>query len=390
MALSFIPLLFGAAVHLLVCKTNYGFDWLSIRSLYYGGINLENGGVVSGLLSIFLERAVSVYGALPVFIIALFSVICVAGKVSLRERVEDMKNRPRGVRTDAGARSGKSPVRKRERGAPRAHRSFRFGDLCRAGTGECFGTAAGGSSGGIFSRRRKKAAIDIPIEDEPLPEEPIPDMPQGILYQGQPDMAAVADCIRRGEEKRAKNRRSAEEDPFIENAAPAEEEPFIENAVLAEEEPFIEETAPAEDLSLEDGSAEIGIESVREPVPFVKPEKLRREDVDAAADEIAQTIEETEQMPEYQYPPVTLLKAGDGITSDGREEVSLNRERLETTLHSFGIGASVTEITRGPTVTRTILSLEAGVKPQQAHEPCGRSGALARRCQRAHCPFDPR
>ena len=48
-------------------------------------------------------------------------------------------------------------------------------------------------------------------------------MPQGILYQGQPDMAAVADCIRRGEEKRAKNRRSAEEDPFIENAAPAEE-----------------------------------------------------------------------------------------------------------------------------------------------------------------------
>ena len=94
-ALSFIPLLFGAAVHLLVCKTDYGFDWLSIRSLYYGGINLETGGVVSGLLSIFLERAVSVYGALPVFIIALFSVICVAGKVSLRERVGDMKNRPR-------------------------------------------------------------------------------------------------------------------------------------------------------------------------------------------------------------------------------------------------------------------------------------------------------
>lgn len=141
----------------------------------------------------------------------------------------------------------------------------RSGDLCRAGTGEASAQPQEGSSGGIFSRRRKKAAIDIPIEDDPLPEEPIPDMPQGILYQGQPDMAAVADCIRRGEEKRAKNRRSAEEDPFIENAASAEEEPFIENAVTAEEEPFIEETAPAEDLSLEDGSAEIGIESVREP-----------------------------------------------------------------------------------------------------------------------------
>ncbi len=363
-ALSFIPLLFGAAVHLLVCKTNYGFDWLSIRSLYYGGINLETGGVVSGLLSIFLERAVSVYGALPVFIIALFSVICVAGKVSLRERVEDMKNRPRAEYEPMPEPVPEKPRAKKERGASReraqelpASEIFAVPEPANASA-----QPQEGSSGGIFSRRRKKAAIDIPIEDEPLPEEPIPDMPQGILYQGQPDMAAVADCIRRGEEKRAKNRRSAEEDPFIENAAPAEEEPFIENAVLAEEEPFIEETAPAEDLSLEDGSAEIGIESVREPVPFVKPEKLRREDVDAAADEIAQTIEETEQMPEYQYPPVTLLKAGDGITSDGREEVSLNRERLETTLHSFGIGASVTEITRGPTVTRYDLELEAGVK----------------------------
>lgn len=91
-------------------------------------------------------------------------------------------------------------------------------------------------------------------------------------------------------------------------------------------------------------------------MPFVKPEKLRREDVDAAADEIAQTIEETEQMPEYQYPPVTLLKAGDGITSDGREEVSLNRERLETTLHSFGIGASVTRSPAGQRSRATILS----------------------------------
>ena len=59
---------------------------------------------------------------------------------------------------------------------------------------------------------------------------------------------------------------------------------------------------------------------------------------------------------------VDLLRSGDGITSDGREEVALNRERLETTLHSFGIGAAVSDITRGPTVTRYDLELEAGVK----------------------------
>ena len=349
-ALSFIPLLFGAAVHLLACKVDYGFDWLSIRSLYYGGMNLETGGVVSGLLSIFLERAVSVYGALPVFVIALFSVICVAAKVSLREKVEDMKSHPR-VEYEPMPEPVPEKTRiKKERGAQReraqelpAPEIFAVPEPANAAPQE-------EPTGGVFSRRRKKAAIDIPIEDEPLPEEPIPDMPQGILYQGQPDMEAVADCIRRGEEKRAKTRRTAEKEPFIENAAPVEDEPFIEDA------------SPAEELSMEDGSAEIGVETVREPVPFVKPEKLRREDVDAAADEIAQTIEETEQVPDYQYPPVTLLRAGDGITSDGREEVALNRERLETTLHSFGIGASVSEITRGPTVTRYDLELEAGVK----------------------------
>lgn len=203
-ALSFIPLLFGAAVHLLVCKTDYGFDWLSIRSLYYGGINLETGGVVSGLLSIFLERAVSVYGALPVFIIALFSVICVAGKVSLRERVEDMKNRPRAEYEPMPEPVPEKTRTKKDRGAPReraqelpASEIFAVPEPANASA-----QPHEEGSGGIFSRRRKKAAIDIPIEDEPLPEEPIPDMPQGILYQGQPDMAAVADCIRRGEEKR--------------------------------------------------------------------------------------------------------------------------------------------------------------------------------------------
>ena len=345
-AVAFIPLLFGALAHLLACKVEYGFDWLSVRSLYYGGMNLETGGVVSGLLSIFLENAVSVYGALPVFAAALIAVICVGANVSVRQTVEDMKNRPRPEYEPMPEPVPEKPRRtKKNAAAPREKvREIPPSEIyAEPEPADIPPQPQEEPSGGIFSRRRKKAAIDIPMDEEPLPEEPIPDMPQGIIYQGQPDMAAVADCIRRGEEKRAKNRPEPVEEPFIEQ----DEEPFIENAV-------------SENLSMEDGEA--GIETIREPVPFIKPDKLRREDVDAAADEIAQTIEETEDTREYQYPPVTLLRAGDGITSDGREEVALNRERLETTLHSFGIGASICEITRGPTVTRYDLELEAGVK----------------------------
>ena len=98
------------------------------------------------------------------------------------------------------------------------------------------------------------------------------------------------------------------------------------------------------------------------PAAPKEPEKVTREEAGAAAEEITKAIEEAEELPEYRYPPTDLLRAGDGITADGREEVALNRERLETTLHSFGIGAAVTDITRGPTVTRYDLELEAGVK----------------------------
>ena len=234
-ALSFIPLLFGAAVHLLACKVDYGFDWLSIRSLFYGGMNLETGGVVSGLFSIFLERAVSVYGALPVFVIALFGVICVAANVSLREKVEDRKSRPRAEYEPMPEPVPEKPRTKKERGMQRERAQELPVPEIFAVPEPANASAPHEETGGIFSRRRKKEAIDIPMEDEPLPEEPIPDMPQGILYQGQPDMAAVAECIRRGEEKRAQMRRPAEKEPFIGNTAPINDEPFIEDASTAEE-----------------------------------------------------------------------------------------------------------------------------------------------------------
>jgi S-DNA-T family DNA segregation ATPase FtsK/SpoIIIE len=68
--------------------------------------------------------------------------------------------------------------------------------------------------------------------------------------------------------------------------------------------------------------------------------------------------------PPYQFPPVALLTAGRPIleTSAGRNEERVNAERLVTVLQSFGIGASVLTVTRGPSVTRYEIEPEAGVK----------------------------
>lgn len=64
----------------------------------------------------------------------------------------------------------------------------------------------------------------------------------------------------------------------------------------------------------------------------------------------------------YQLPPVSFLRAGKRDQTDATEEIRFNRDRLDTALSSFGVNATIRDVTRGPTVTRYDLELEAGVK----------------------------
>ena len=84
--------------------------------------------------------------------------------------------------------------------------------------------------------------------------------------------------------------------------------------------------------------------------------------VEAETAAITAAIENEADLAAYQYPPVTILQPGTRSKADASEEVSFNRDRLETALQSLGVYASIRDITRGPTVTRYDLELEAGVK----------------------------
>ena len=93
------------------------------------------------------------------------------------------------------------------------------------------------------------------------------------------------------------------------------------------------------------------------------PEKATRDEVDAEKNAVAQDIEKAAAaVPAYQFPPIDLLRKGHASAVDGREEIALNRERLETTLKSFGVAANIVNVIHGPTVTRYDLELDAGVK----------------------------
>ncbi len=65
---------------------------------------------------------------------------------------------------------------------------------------------------------------------------------------------------------------------------------------------------------------------------------------------------------EYKYPPVGLLKIADNSGQDGEDEMRNNAQKLISTLESFGVKATITHISRGPSVTRYELHPAPGVK----------------------------
>ena len=94
-----------------------------------------------------------------------------------------------------------------------------------------------------------------------------------------------------------------------------------------------------------------------------KKEKIKKEEVDKEAELLSQTIKpDADAADEYVFPPLELLNEGLSAGADARDEISLNRERLENAIRSFGINASVIGVIRGPTVTRYDFELEQGVK----------------------------
>ena len=94
-----------------------------------------------------------------------------------------------------------------------------------------------------------------------------------------------------------------------------------------------------------------------------RTERVKKAEVEKEKTAFAQSIKtESDAADEYVFPPIELLNEGVSASGDARDEVALNRERLENAIRSFGINAAVVGVIRGPTVTRYDFELEQGVK----------------------------
>ena len=103
------------------------------------------------------------------------------------------------------------------------------------------------------------------------------------------------------------------------------------------------------------------------PVPPVEekpaPKVTAKEAADSAA-QVAMEIAENAaiEKPVYCFPPIDLLNRASSGIADGTAEMRENTRRLNETLASFKIEAHITNVTRGPSVTRYEVELDKGVR----------------------------
>ncbi len=104
---------------------------------------------------------------------------------------------------------------------------------------------------------------------------------------------------------------------------------------------------------------------VKEPVSEKKKKAQLQQEVQSAAEEVGQAIEQELAQGEevYRYPPITLLEENraDNCTEVGAE-LRNNSRRLAEALRSFGVDAAAGDVVHGPSVTRYEFTLEQGVK----------------------------
>ena len=364
--------LVGSLVQLVGGSFDAPEGWEVVTALWDGGISGTAGGVLSGGLASLLAALISRIGAVIVVIVGMLLSLITSLNMTVASIVTAIKNRPRAEYAEP----------------QREHK-----DTAQA----IVDTVASHHIEHVQRAEQRRASrmseFDLPVDDPPLPEE----TPKKSAKRSAP---MRPDVFVENSRRQAKLSAAPAQEPEAEEApAAAQAEPEVHTdyksqfdaliadqpeppAKMAEPEPE-EEPAPIPNVIPMTQPRQMPpliidhfdapkpeaqpAPAPEEPLPPLQtpeqPEKLKKADVQLEAAQIAQQITQQEPAkPEYQFPPVDLLKAGSGQAHDGTEEMRQNAERLSDTLQSFGIEAHIINVTRGPSVTRYELELQRGVK----------------------------
>ena len=291
-----LPVLLGMVLHLLLSRGNYAFSLEGIKPLWKDGQVLLCGGAISGSLAVGAEALLSRVVSLILTILLTLIAVLTALQIKPAELIEEMRRR--------------------------AEERAQWDDE------DDYEDAAAVTPAAMTSQTRKKRpAIDIPLDPEPDAE---PSQEAAVLKP-----AATSLFPRRAGDIKT----------------PAE----VLNPALAQaaaENPPDQETASAP-------------APAKEPVTEKKRKEIIRAEVENATAEVSEAIEKelAEGEEAYRYPPITLLdQNSDDRHHEVGAELRLNSQRLAAALTSFGVDAHPGEVVHGPSVTRYEFTLDQGVK----------------------------
>ena len=364
--------LVGSLVQLVGGSFDAPEGWEVVTALWDGGISGTAGGVLSGELASLLAALISRIGAVIVVIVGMLLSLITSLNMTVASIVTAIKNRPRAEYAE--------PQREHKDTAQAIVDTVATHHIEHVQRAE-------------QRRASRMSEFDLPVDDPPLPEE----TPKKSAKRSAPMRPDV--FVENSRRQAKPSAAPAQEPEAAEAPAAAQAEPEVHTdyksqfdaliadqpeppAKMAEPEPE-EEPAPIPNVIPMTQPRQMPpliidhfdapkpeaqpAPAPEEPLPPLQtpeqPEKLKKADVQLEAAQIAQQITQQEPAkPEYQFPPVDLLKAGSGQAHDGTEEMRQNAERLSDTLQSFGIEAHIINVTRGPSVTRYELELQRGVK----------------------------
>ncbi len=164
-------------------------------------------------------------------------------------------------------------------------------------------------------------------------------------------------------DKVAKKQTERQERKALESAKPSLRDRTRQ--MLHEVAPELEPRFEAEPVFPDDPEifAEVAAEP-GEPAPVPVKDKVTAKEAAEQAAKVEQEIAAAQAAPktEYAFPPIDLLQRPKGRAADGTAEMRENTQRLNETLASFKIDAHISNVTRGPSVTRYEVELEKGVR----------------------------
>ena len=361
--------LVGSLVQLVGGSFDAPEGWEVVTALWDGGISGTAGGVLSGGLASLLAALISRIGAVIVVIVGMLLSLITSLNMTVASIVTAIKNRPRAEYAE--------PQREHKDTAQAIVDTVATHHIEHVQRAE-------------QRRASRMSEFDLPVDDPPLPEE----TPKKSAKRSAP---MRPDVFVENSRRQAKPSAAPAQEPEAAEAPAAQAEPEVHTDYKSQFDALIadqpEPPAKAAEPEPEEEPAPAPIPNVipmtqprqmppliidhfdaprpepqpapapEEPLPPLQvpeqPEKLKKADVQLEA---AQITQQEPAKPEYQFPPVDLLKAGSGQAHDGTEEMRQNAERLSDTLQSFGIEAHIINVTRGPSVTRYELELQRGVK----------------------------